>query len=340
MIDVQINSFLLNSFNSLFRKMSLSKCELLKSSKGRDQVLCDGYLYSLNKQKDENLYWCCNKKTSLRCGGRLQTVLVENTHFVKKNHFAVHLHKPQAALVDDRKLKTRIRERAINSNDSPAQIIQSCIENVPSSRAPTLCNKHSFKMMIYRARNKDYPTLPKKLQDFEIPDEFRKCNDQDFLLAHFKDRDVSIIMFGTKKNLQLLLESPYWLMDGTFRCCPWPCYQLYTVHGVIGHGENKKTVPLVYGLLSRKTERCYFLFLELLRTQAQNKYGFDLSPNIVVTGFELAAIKAVKKVYPNAAQKGCFFHLCQSIWRQIWPKSMEKTARSRINCVTLQLWRI
>lgn len=172
-------------------------------------------------------------------------------------------------------------------------------------------------MMIYRARNKDYPTLPKKLQDFEIPDEFRKCNDQDFLLAHFKDRDVSIIMFGTKKNLQLLLESPYWLMDGTFRCCPWPCYQLYTVHGVIGHGENKKTVPLVYGLLSRKTERCYFLFLELLRTQAQNKYGFDLSPNIVVTDFELAAIKAVKKVYPNAAQKGCFFHLCQSIWRQI-----------------------
>ena len=42
-----------------------------------------------------------------------------------------------------------------------------------------------------------------------------------------------------------------------------------------------------------------------------------LKPKTVMVDFEQAAIKAVKNVFPESDVFGCFFHLCQSIYRHI-----------------------
>lgn len=107
-------------------------------------------------------------------------------------------------------------------------------------------------------------------------------------------------------------------MDGTFSCCPLPFCHIYSVHAMVGTQEGtNKIVPLVYGLLSHKTMRCYEIFLEILCRFAQNTLKINLAPQIILTDFEIAAINAVKKVFPNCANKLCFFHLNQSIWRKI-----------------------
>ena len=42
-----------------------------------------------------------------------------------------------------------------------------------------------------------------------------------------------------------------------------------------------------------------------------------LSPQMIITDFEISVINAVKSEMPGTANKGCFFHLGQSIYRKI-----------------------
>lgn len=107
-------------------------------------------------------------------------------------------------------------------------------------------------------------------------------------------------------------------MDGTFMTCPALFSQLYTIHGVIGRTETSdKTAPLIYGLLSHKSHHCYVILLEIIRTYVLNEMNIALQPKVILTDFETAAIKAVKTVFPETAQKGCFFHLTQNIWKHV-----------------------
>lgn len=46
-------------------------------------------------------------------------------------------------------------------------------------------------------------------------------------------------------------------------------------------------------------------------------YQPDYSPTQINVDFELAAINAIKEVFPNAKIQGCFFHLAQSIVRNL-----------------------
>lgn len=41
------------------------------------------------------------------------------------------------------------------------------------------------------------------------------------------------------------------------------------------------------------------------------------SPNQINVDYELAAINAIKEVFPNAIVQGCYFHLAQSLGRNI-----------------------
>ncbi|KAG0422543.1 hypothetical protein HPB47_001630 [Ixodes persulcatus] len=66
-----------------------------------------------------------------------------------------------------------------------------------------------------------------------------------------------VIVFATVESLGHLLQSPTVLCDGTFKTVPRQFYQLYTFHGVKVIGGSTVTLPLVYSLLSSKTETAY-----------------------------------------------------------------------------------
>jgi hypothetical protein len=104
-------------------------------------------------------------------------------------------------------------------------------------------------------------------------------------------------------------------MDGTFKTVPTVFRQLYTIHAPVG-GENSRILPLVYSLITSKSEEIYkSLFEELVDFAAEN--GLTLRPSIILTDFELASINASRHVFSNVENKGCFFHLGQSVWRKI-----------------------
>src|SRR5204863_6441156 len=125
-------------------------------------------------------------------------------------------------------------------------------------------------------------------------------------------------LFATQANIQCLSQASFWLMDGTFKTVPMVFRQLYTIYAPIG-GENSRILPLVYSLITSKSEEIYKnLFEELIEFAAEN--DIILQPSTILTDFELASINASRQIFPNVENKGCFFHLGQPYEKRSYRK--------------------
>ena len=105
-------------------------------------------------------------------------------------------------------------------------------------------------------------------------------------------------------------------MDGTFKTVPTLFHQLYTIHAPVGGEDNSRIFPMVYVLMTSRSEEIYKrLFEELFELGEQDgeQDDQDLSPPIIITDFEQAVINAVQSEFPESTHKGCFFHLCQNL---------------------------
>ena len=122
------------------------------------------------------------------------------------------------------------------------------------------------------------------------------------------------LAFGTLQSLKILCESDHIFLDGTFKSCPSPFAQLYSIHTY--SSVLNGTLPLLYTLLPNKTKNVYTLFLNELRTAAINN-DLVLNPKYVTVDFEQAVIRSLKNVFPNTLVKGCNFHYNQCIFRKI-----------------------
>lgn len=296
----------------------MSSCNIITSRKGKVQLVVDGFIYCVNKVRDNVYYWHCIEKCNKTCNVWIKTIKHEDEHHVVSKKINVHTHLPQPELIQVRKLHKDLKDSAVSCGDRPSQIIQRCNYAIPSTSAPFMPNKSAMQAMIHRARNRDIPKLPVTLEDLVIPEEYQTINGNYFLIAHYCHEGEIVIIFATEQNLKLLAEAEFWIMDGTFRCSPKLVYQLYTIHAMVGDQESTHQIlPLVYGLLSGKSEHCYFIFLELLKNNTYNRINLELNPRIIITDFEKAAINACKLSFPRSQHKCCFFHFVQIIWRRI-----------------------
>lgn len=139
----------------------------------------------------------------------------------------------------------------------------------------------------------------------------------------FLARDVTygenkrLIIFCTRKNMEILHESTTWIMDGTFQSCPSLFTQIYTIHAYVGNdSKSRRTVPVVYCLLCNKAEETYMTLFKELKSFAL-EHEIILNPQHIVTDFEIAVINVIKIEFPESTHNGCFFHLGQNIWRKI-----------------------
>lgn len=73
--------------------------------------------------------------------------------------------------------------------------------------------------------------------------------------------------------------------------------------------------------MTNKTEEFYRSLFQELIVKA-NKIEKDLAPRIIITDFELAAVKASRAEFNEVRTQGCHFHLCQSILRKIQEKHL------------------
>lgn len=85
-----------------------------------------------------------------------------------------------------------------------------------------------------RERRKNAPANPNSLEELEeIPQNLQVTTTGDrFLMYDSRDTDDleagRVIVFATRRNLELLLSSRMWYLDGTFRVSPSIFSQVFT----------------------------------------------------------------------------------------------------------------
>ena len=119
------------------------------------------------------------------------------------------------------------------------------------------------------------------------------------------------MIFAADEDLRFLAYCRHWFGDGTFKVVPTGYSQQYTLHGYY----DGMTYPCVYALLKGRSEIDYNKFLDEVLDLMP--HGVTPNPLSIMTDFELAAIKAFKSNFPLAETSGCYFHLGQSVWKNI-----------------------
>lgn len=102
-----------------------------------------------------------------------------------------------------------------------------------------------------------------------MPDKLLFTISGNHFCKYIKDGSERILVFATSENLRYLQEAKYWIIDGTFKIVPTVFRQMYTIHADVGSDSNPRVVPLVYALMSSKSEELYKRMFQELNDWAE-----------------------------------------------------------------------
>ncbi|CAF1545449.1 unnamed protein product [Adineta ricciae] len=300
--------------------------ELIKSTKNSLKISIYGFLYVKDKNRNDSYYWVCERKgqKATKCTARAVTLCVGTQHKIEKFDANEHNHAAEARRFSSLKACIQMKELAQISNDLPIQIITNVIATLPQHIQPCLPRKNALRQQANRAKRVCVEEVePKALNDFILPDMYCITLKSVPFAEDISLGEERILVFTTMENLKWLQNAKFWIMDGTFKTVPTLFRQLYTIHAPAGGSVNFQIVPLVYALMTLKSEELYQKLFEVLNELA-NENQLELNPEYILTDFEKGAVNAVKSEFPNAQIKGCHFHLGQSVYRHVQSAGLAK----------------
>jgi hypothetical protein len=102
-----------------FTPSILNGKKIIKSTRGKDKLIYEGYIYNLVRRETSFTIWRCNKK-SQRCLGRIKWEENLEPVIIKE-----HNHERNVAEANSEIVKSVMRERAIETFEQPCQILNS-----------------------------------------------------------------------------------------------------------------------------------------------------------------------------------------------------------------------
>ena len=97
------------------------------------------------------------------------------------------------------------------------------------------------------------------------------------------------------------------------------------VPAVVGDPTSRTVpLPLVYALLSSKSEEEYKAVFDAVNSQAGRFCLQDFEPDSIMSDFEFAILNAAEDVFPDIQMSCCFFHLKQSVFRKIQDLGLQR----------------
>lgn len=276
------------------------------TEKNKLALVINGYTFHKEKTYKSKIYWNCTEHDKINCKVRAHT---ENDVVVLLS--GNHCHTANAANVNCRSILHCMKEKSVNSNRTQTStqcILAETCANISQAVAAEMPRPVNLKRTIQRNRETGVPTFRCR-SDIELPNELKVTLKGELFLMHDSgNTDERILIFTTNENLNILMSSGEWFMDGTFDLCPILFYQLFTVHAFKG----KLIVPLVFCLLPNKQQVTYEKMFQALKNLKP-----ELKPNIIMTDFEVTIVNAFNLVFGNTLNKFCLFHWSQNIWRRI-----------------------
>ena len=115
-----------------------------------------------------------------------------------------------------------------------------------------------------------------------------------------------IVILTTRQQLKTLARAKRWEVDATFEVVPDSFYQLFGIHTTVRKGNQVKTIPLMYALMSCKSKlaqiKLFRRVVELLRPYKKMRV------TRICLDFEAATWGAIRVVLPTVKLQGCDFH--------------------------------
>jgi hypothetical protein len=113
---------------------------LSKTQKNKPLLLCNGFSYTIDKSTDEKIYWKCEFARKFKCKGRLHS---DNLMTIVLHETNNHSHPGSALSSEIRIFEEKIRDRAVNYNESTQTVIDNCLINLSDNAVARIPNfKH------------------------------------------------------------------------------------------------------------------------------------------------------------------------------------------------------
>ncbi|KAK3933016.1 FLYWCH-type zinc finger-containing protein 1 [Frankliniella fusca] len=282
------------------------------------QLQFDRYIYYKVNSKNERTYWTCKRSKLKECKAKAITKSGPDGRIivVKSSEDSPHEHPPNREEGEAAKIvKNMKRVAPDHPGMPPAQILRAELSSVPSGVLSQLPESENLKKMMRRGENF-------VLYDSQTPE---SDEDED---GEEDEGDNRVIVFVTRRNLELLGKSGTWFVDGTFKTSPKIFVHVFTISALVkrqtaSSREDNVCFPLVYALFSSKMEVQYSQVLQAVKNASrEQRVGFT-QPSQVMSDFDVAILNAVKTAFPDGTVSCCFFHLGQSIYRKVQTSGLQ-----------------
>ena len=288
--------------------------EVIRSNKGGQKILLDGYMYTKKSTRKACIWWNCVCSRTLQCKGSLKTSLTVEDPEIG----ATHNHDPSPATTEVAKAKDNMKQLAAVTREKPAQLVTRTLTDITEDARLRFPKEDAAKKTIRRVRSGQRPPVPDRLEDLVIDGPWASTAGDDPEQFLFFDNgqaaDCRIIAFASPPAMRLLAAADTWFIDGNFAMAPRGFMQLYVIRVPLG----TTAVTTVYALLERKSQQCYQDLFQAVVDYCETLELPVPTPATVLCDFEMAVIRALMAVLPLGVRiQGCFYHLTQATWRKI-----------------------
>lgn len=179
----------------------------VNSKRGKKKFIESGFSYIFDKlSADEaTAFYRCEQKD--RCKARVH---VQNKQVTKR--IQDHTHEPTPAKIEVEMTRTKIKERAVDSQESTAQVINNCLNSLSQAAQASMPKTDALRKVVRRQRKQIHapPPAPANLMELELPEEYQFINingqQERFLLIDSGPSPTRILIYGREANIRYFLN--------------------------------------------------------------------------------------------------------------------------------------
>lgn len=296
--------------------------KIIENQKGGETLLRCGFKYNLHrKNRDDSTLWRCVNRDSclatITVDARKVKVLREKSHGCSANIIKCEVAEVLA-----------LCKKMVCQNLAPIQKIFEDMFEPLRKKGRNYIREippfESVKNTLYRIRKRFCQSDKLRFENLEDVQISKTFANNFFVLEDGTTNKILIFSSLLCRKIIKNANNKSFYGDGTFKACPKPFFQLFSVHLDIKSSEKSINVfPVIYGLLPSKTEETYTRFFILLKEK------LHLNINTYKCDYERAQINAVRNVFPNASISGCFHHYNEAIIKKSRELGLDDTREGR-----------
>ena len=193
------------------------------------------------------------------------------------------------------------------------QVYRQSLIGMPENIAAHIPAKEIVCRSLRYTKTKQRPPLPQTAELLVLGNRYTQTHTNErFLLSDEIFNGERLLIFSSDFLLNLLFDANLVLSDGTFKMVPVIFYQLFTLNVF----QNQKLLPAVYVLTKRKNAETYARVFAIIQYAAVARNRI-FNPRMFLNDYETGLLQAIHDIFPNSGRRGCLFHFCQAIFKNI-----------------------